>query len=246
MYKKAGIELDSVFFGELERKRIRPTVWDVASFADAITGLVLFLCKAGRQAIATDNIDCFFVDETVLSDWLEKASRLRKDYEFTGNPAAVGMALPKYIADVKACIETGKQLQKHFRKGREATLLLNIILELETVLKRLDLSLMACSFRRAPVGVFLYGGAGVAKSHIALGLFNHYCAIRGIDKECATMWTRTENDDYYSGYKSHYAGVLYDDAAKYAVSKMQNIDPSIGASNAANNGTFLVSSVVDN
>lgn len=240
MYKKAGIELDPVFFGELEKKRIRPTVWDVASFADAITGLVLFLCKAGRQAIATGNIDCFFVDETVLSDWLERASRLRKDYEFTGNPAAVGMALPKYIADVKSCIETGKQLQKHFRKGREATLLLNIILELETVLKRLDLSLMACSFRRAPVGVFLYGGAGVAKSHIALGLFNHYCAIRGIDKECATMWTRTENDDYYSGYKSHYAGVLYDDAAKYAVAKMQSIDPSIGdIISAINNIQFV-------
>lgn len=240
MYKRAGLELDPVLFGELERKRIRPTVWDVASFADAITGLVLFLCKAGRQALATGNVDCFFIDDGVLSDWIEKASRLRKDYEFTGNPAAVGMALPSYINDVKECIATGKQLQKHFRKGREATMLMNILLELETVLKRLDLSLMAASFRRAPIGVFLYGGAGVAKSHIALGLFNHYCAIRGIDKECATMWTRTENDDYYSGYKSHYAGVLYDDASKYRVNKVQGIDPSIGdIISAINNIQFV-------
>jgi len=240
MYKKAGIELDPVLFGEIEKKRIRPTIWDVASFADAITGLVLFLCKAGRQALATGSVECFFIDEGVLSDWVEKASRLRKDYEFTGNPAAVGMALPAYIKDVKECIETGKQLQKHFRKGRESTMLLNIILELETVLKRLDLSLMASSFRRAPIGIFLYGGAGVAKSHIALGLFNHYCAIRGIDKECATMWTRTENDDYYSGYKSHYAGVLYDDASKYRVSKVQGIDPSIGdIISAINNIQFV-------
>nr|WPR18032.1 MAG: capsid protein [Picornavirales sp.] len=240
MYKKAGIELDPVLFGELEKKRIRPTVWDVASFADAITGLVLFLCKAGRQAIATGSVECFFIDEGVLSEWVEKASRLRKDYEFTGNPAAVGMALPAYINSVKECITTGKELQKHFRKGRESTMLLNIILELETVLKRLELSLMASAFRRAPIGVFLYGGAGVAKSHIALGLFNHYCAIRGIDKECATMWTRTENEEYYSGYKSHYAGVLYDDASKYRVSKVQGIDPSIGdIISAINNIQFV-------
>lgn len=240
IYKKAGVELDPVFFGELERKKIRPTVWDVVSFADAVTGLVLFLCKAGRQAIATGDIECFFIDEKVLSVWLEKASRLRKDYEFTGNPSAVGMALPAYIKDVKDCIQTGKELQKHFKSSREASLLLNIILELECVLKRLDLSLMACSFRRAPIGVFLYGGAGVAKSHIALGLFNHYCSIRGISKECATMWTRTENDDYYSGYKSHYAGVLYDDAAKYRVAKVQGIDPSIGdIISAINNIQFV-------
>lgn len=240
MYKKAGIELDPVLFGELEKKRIRPTVWDVASFADAIAGLVLFLCKAGRQALATGNVDCFFIDDGVLNEWVEKASRLRKDYEFTGNPSAVGMALPSYINEVKECIATGKQLQKHFRKGREANLLMNILLELECVLKRLDLSLMASSFRRAPIGVFLYGGAGVAKSHIALGLFNHYCAIRGISKECATMWTRTENDEYYSGYKSHYAGVLYDDAAKYRVGKMQGIDPSIGdIISAINNIQFV-------
>lgn len=240
LYKKADIELDPILFGDLEKKRIRPTIWDVASFADAVTGLILFLCKAGRQAILTGNIDCLFIDEGVLSDWIDRASRLKKDSEFTGNPSSVGMELPAYIEDVKDCVAVGNQLMPHFRKGREHTVLLNMVLELEVVLKRLQISLNACAFRRAPIGVFLYGTAGVAKSHIALGLFNHYCAVRGISKESATMWTRTENDDYYSGYKSHFAGVLYDDAAKYRANVVQGVDSSIGdIISAINNIQFV-------
>lgn len=240
LYKKADIELDPILFGDLEKKKIRPTIWDVASFADAVTGLIVFLCKAGRQAILTGNIDCLFIDEGVLSDWIDRASRLKKESEFTGNPSAIGMELPIYIEDVKDCVAMGNKLMPHFRKGREHTVLLNMVLELETVLKRLQISLNASAFRRAPIGVFLYGTAGVAKSHIALGLLNHYCAVRGIPKESATMWTRTENDPFYSGYKSHFAGVLYDDAAKYRANVVQGVDQSIGdIISAINNIQFV-------
>lgn len=227
LYDKAGIELDPVLFGEIEKKHIRPNVWNVMSFVDAIVGLVLFLCKAGRQALATGSVECFFIDDMVLTNWLDKAARLRKDAEFLNNPSAVGMALPQYLFEVKEAIDLGKKLLPHFKSGREHTTLLNVLLELEMIQKRQQVTMMAASFRRAPVGVFLYGTAGVAKSFIAGGLFHHYCSVRGISKEAAVMWTRTENDDYYSGYKSHFAAVLYDDAAKYRANVVQGVDSSI-------------------
>jgi hypothetical protein len=240
LYAKAGIKFDPVFFGDIEKKHIRPTIWNVVSFIDAIVGLVLFLCKAGRQAISTGSLECFFIDDSVLTDWVDKASALRKDFEFLGNPSAVGMALPQYIHDLQEAIATGKKLLPHFKTGREHTVLMNMILELEVLHKRQQVTMMAASFRRAPVGVFLYGTAGVAKSFIATGLFNHYCSVRGISKEASTMWTRTENDDFYSGYKSHFAGVLYDDAAKYRANVVQGVDPSIGdIISAINNIQFV-------
>jgi hypothetical protein len=240
LYDKAGIPLDPILFGNIEKKHIRPTVWNVAGFVDAIVGLVLFLCKAGRQALATGSVECFFIDDMVLTEWLDKAARLRKDAEFLGNPSAVGMALPQYLHDLKEAIELGKKLLPHFKTGREHTTLMNVLLELETVQKRQQVTMMAASFRRAPVGVFLYGTAGVAKSFIATGLLNHYCSVRGISKEAATMWTRTENDPFYSGYKSHFAGVLYDDAAKYRANVVQGVDESIGdIISAINNIQFV-------
>nr|ULG00033.1 MAG: hypothetical protein [Marnaviridae sp.] len=228
LYAKMGIEFDLGVFGKIEKTHIRPTVWNVVSFVDAIVGLILFLLKAGRQAMLTGSVECFFIDDMVLTTWLDKASELRKDAEFMNNPSAVGMALPQYLSDVKECIATGKKMLPYFKSGREHTILHNVLLELECVLKRQEVLMMSATFRRAPIGIFLYGTAGVAKSFIATGLFNHYCSVRGITREAATMWTRTENDDYYSGYKSHFAGVLYDDASKYRPNVIQGIDPSIG------------------
>ena len=226
LYNKMGIDVDLGFFGSLESKVIRPTIWSVASFVDAIIGLIIFLCKAGRQAILTRSIEPFFCDDDTMTQWLDKACALRKDSEFLNNPSVLGTSLPSLINDIKSCISDGDKLLKIFKKGREHSVILNINLELGVVLKRHEASLMACSFRRAPIGIFIYGGSSIGKSTISAGLFNHYCSVRGIDKETAVLWTRTENDDYYSGYKSHFAGVLHDDAAKYRPAKVQGIDKS--------------------
>lgn len=93
-YHKMGIEVDSSLFHMIEKKYIRPSVWNVLTFADAIVGLLLFLAKAGRQAMLTGSTDAFFVDSVFVSDWLLRANRLRKDSEFLGNPAAVGLDTP--------------------------------------------------------------------------------------------------------------------------------------------------------
>jgi hypothetical protein len=239
-YAKVGIVVDHSIFSKLEKRKIVPTVWTVATFADAIVGLVLFLAKAGRQAILTKSVDAFFIDEKVVTTWIETASRLRKDAEFLGNPTAVGIDIPTFINDVRENIADGNRLLKIFSKGSERTILHSVLLELECVERRFTTVMVASSFRRCPVGVFVYGGSGVAKSFIAQGLFNHYCSIRGISKERAILWTRTENDKFYSGYKSHFAGVLFDDAAKHQPSKIQGIDESVGEIiSAANNIPFL-------
>lgn len=226
IYAKLGIEFDAGFFGKLEAKVIRPTIWNVANFVDAIVSLVMFLCKAGRHAMLTGSVECFFCDDVSIAKWLDKASELRKDAEFLKAPEVLSMELPEYIEQIKSAISEGKQLQKIFKVGREHTTILNVTLELSLVLKRHEASLLACSFRRAPVGVFVVGGSSIGKSTICAGLFNHYCSVRGIGKERAVMWTRTENDDYYSGYEPRFAGVLHDDAAKYRAAKVQGVDTS--------------------
>lgn len=239
-YHKIGIEVDEKLFRKLEEKKIRPKVWDVLSFADAITGLLLFLAKAGRHALLTGSIEAFFVDETIVTTWLDAASRLRKDAEFLSNPRAIGTTVPTYLAKIKDAITTGKRLSNIFKTGVQHTIIHSVLLELEMIEKRHTSSLIAASFRRAPIGIFLFGTAGVAKSFIAAGLFNHYCSVRGIEKDAAYMWTRDDNDDFYSGYKSHFAGVLYDDAAKFRSSKVTGVDPSIkDIISAINNIPFI-------
>jgi hypothetical protein len=245
IYAKMGIAVDPKLFAKIEEGKIRTTVWSCATFVDGIVSLVLFLCKAGRQALLTGSVEAFFIDESIVTGWLDTASRLRKDAEFISNPTAVGMTLPAYLAKLQDAIDTGNKLAKHFGRGKEHTIIFNCLLELEMIHKRHQCSLVASSFRRAPVAVFINGTAGVAKSFISEGLFNHYCSVRGIPKEDAYCWTRTEGDEYYSGYKSHFAGVLYDDAAKFRVNVVQGVDEGIKDLIAAINNIQFITNQAD-
>nr|QUS52704.1 polyprotein [Mute swan feces associated picorna-like virus 8] len=240
VYAKMGIEVDEKLFKQFEEKRMRPTFWQCATFADSLVALLLFLAKAGRQAMLTGSIEAFFIDDVVVTKWLDEAAAIRKDSEFINNPTAIGITLASYVAKLDACLDTGNELLKVFKTGQQHSILHSVTLELRLIKNRYTTSLSAASFRRAPVGVFLFGDAGVAKSFLAAGLFNHYCSVRGIDKENAQCWTRDDNDPFYSGYKSHFAGVLYDDAAKFRSNKVQGVDPSIkDIISAINNIPFI-------
>lgn len=236
-YSKMGIEVDPKVLSKFEEKRMRPNMWNFVSFADAVVDMILFLAKAGRQAIISGNIDCFFIDEVVVTQWMDNAAKLRKDAEFLSNPKILGYAVPLYLEKVKQAIAEGEKLAKVFaKKAMTHSTIYGITLELISVEKRYRASMLASKFRRAPIAVFLYGDAGVAKSFLAEGLFLHYCSVRGVSGEEATCYTLTENDDYMSGYKSHYCGFLIDDAAKHRPNKIQGVDPSVAyVINAVNN-----------
>lgn len=225
-YFKMGISVDDKIFSQLEKNYIQPTVWNVLTFADAIVGLLLFLSKAGRQAVLTGSADAFFVDSETVSNWLLKANRLRKDAEFLGNPSAIGLDTITYLTDVADAIEDGKRLCKSFWESQKI-LVNNVIVELEMVQKRYQSAMAAASFRFCPIGLFIWGDSGVGKSFIVKGLFYHYASVRDIKKEKAVLYSRNPDDKYYSGFKSSMLGILYDDVAKHVASKVMGIDQSL-------------------
>nr|ULG00009.1 MAG: hypothetical protein [Marnaviridae sp.] len=238
-YHKMGVEVDSRLYSQIEKGYLRPTVWNVASFADAIMSLFVFLAKAGRQALLTGSAECFFIDSSSLSEWLMEANRLRKDAEFLGNPDAVGIEVPSYLAQVQAAVETGNKFAKAF-KDKERMIIQSAVLELELVAKRYTVALCSSSFRRAPYGVFLYGASKIAKSFILKGLFNHYCSVRGVDKRDAILYPRTPADKYYSGFRSNMLGIVFDDVGQHRPDKVMGIDQSLGDIVAvANNIPFI-------
>lgn len=225
-YHKMGLEVDSGLFHKIEKGYIRPNLWNVGSFVDALVGLLLFLAKAGRQALLTGSSEPFYVDSTTISDWLMLASRLRKDSEFLSNPQAIGLDTPMYLADIESAIATGNSLRKSFGESQK-TIINSAILELEMILKRHTSSLSAASFRFCPYGVFLFGDSGVGKSFLAKGLFNHYCSVRNIPKEKAILYPRGPDDPFYSQFKSSMPGIIFDDVAKHKSAKVMGIDLSL-------------------
>nr|ULF99923.1 MAG: hypothetical protein [Marnaviridae sp.] len=238
VYHKLNIRVDAKLFHKMEQG-FTTTVWDVATFADALSGLLIFLLKAGRQAMLTGSSEPFFVDSARVSDWLLVANRLRKDAEFLGNPDAVDLSVPIYLKKIADTIDDGKRLAKVFDE-QQRILINNVILELELVQKRYISTLCAASFRFRPVGIFLYGDSGVGKSFLVKGLFYHYCSVRGIPKEDATLYPRNPDERFWSGYKSSYTGVVVDDIGKHKSNKVMGIDTSISEIISIGNNTPFV------
>lgn len=238
-YHKLGIEFDSKLYSKIEKGYLRPTIWNVTSFADAILSLFVFLAKAGRQALLTGSAEAFFIDSHSLSEWLMEANRLRKDSEFLGNPDAVGIEIPSYLAKVDAAIEAGNKFAKAF-KDKERMIIQSAVLELELVAKRYTVALCSSSFRRAPYGVFLFGSSKIAKSFILKGIFNHYCSVRGVEKRDAILYPRNSGDKYYSGFRSNMLGIVFDDVGQHRPDKVMGIDQSLGdIVSVANNIPFI-------
>ena len=225
-YHKLGIQIDPKMYRKMEKGYMMVGIWDVATFADGLAGLLIFLMKAGRQAFLTGSVEPFFVDSVTVSDWIMTASRLRKDAEFLGNPTAVGINVPVYLKQISDAIDTGKKLAKVFG-DTQRTLINSIILELELVQKRHLTTLCAASFRFCPIGVFVYGDSGVGKSFITKGLFYHYASVRGVEKEQATLYPRNPEETFMSGYKSDNLGILIDDVGKHKANKVMGIDNSL-------------------
>lgn len=242
-YHKMGIEVDSKLFHQIEKGYLKTTWLNAVSFADAIIGLVLFLAKAGRQALLTGSAQPFFVDSSTTSDWLLEAGQLKKDSEFLGNPEAVGLKVPMYLKRLEDAIEVGGHLRKALPTQR--ALVDGVILELQTLLRRHQSTLAASSFRFCPFGVFVYGSSGVGKSFISKGLFHHYCAVAGYDKDKAVLYPRNPEDKYYSGFKSSMVGIVFDDVAKHKSAKVLGIDQSLGDLISVGNNIPMITNQAD-
>nr|ULF99992.1 MAG: hypothetical protein [Marnaviridae sp.] len=245
IYTKLGLEFDSELFSKIEKKVIRPTVWNALTFIDAIASLVFFLVRQGRQALLTGNIDCMFVDGGSATKFLNDAAALRKDFEFLGNPEAVGIKVPLYLKNLADTICQGEWIKKVLDDQLQKRLVESMLLELKTMERRYISTSKACAQRWAPVSVVLYGDAGVGKTFILQGLFQFYCNMREYSKEDSVLYQRNFEDKYWSGYKSWMCGVWFDDVAKYVPTKLPSVDPSLSELISVINNAAYVTNQAD-
>lgn len=244
-YHKMGIEIDAKIFSQLEKKKIRPTCWNVMNFIDAIMGLLLFLAKAGRQALLTGSIDAFFIDDTVVTAWMDKASRLRKEAEFINAAESIGIKTGVMVMHIEEAIREGKELLKVFKTGESHKIIHSVNLELEMVLNRYHCAVRASSTRFCPVGIHLMSRPGCGKTTIANGIFMDWCSIADTPEEGRILHQPNDKSDFDDGYKSHYDGYMLDDVGLHQPSKVQGIDKRAGSLIDLINNVALVTNQAD-
>ena len=67
VYHRLGLNFDSKLFNQIEKEKIRPSLFECLTFADALAALLVFLLKQGRQAMLTGDITNMFISSTTTS-----------------------------------------------------------------------------------------------------------------------------------------------------------------------------------
>lgn len=228
LYFKLGIAVDVKLFDQLEKQKIRATLVDCVTFADAIVALVSFLLKQGRQCMIAGSLEPMFMDGDSVTDWLTKAKKLKSDFEFLGNPAAVGIDLHQYLRDLDVGIEVGRSLIKFMSHNcPEQRVVLGIITELDAMRNRYLSVVMASALRKQPLGVVIYGSPGIGKSSVLDILYDYDAKIRGRCPDRSYRFQFSAKEEYMTNFRSSMHTIVLDDVAQHMANKVQGIDKTV-------------------
>lgn len=228
VYFKLNIQVDRKLFEEMEKKKVRPCLAECLTFIDAILGLVAFLLKHGRQCMIAGSLEPMFIDGDTVSEWLTGVKQLKVDFEFLGNPEAVGDSVHDFLYRLDKRIEEGKSVGKFLHHSSlEYRTVNSMTFDLDTMKKRYLSFTAASAVRKQPLGIFLYGTPGIGKSSLIEMLYDFDAKRRGRNPDPACKFQFNAYEEYMTNFKSWMHTIILDDVAQHSPSKIQGVDPSL-------------------
>lgn len=226
---KLNIEPDGDLVRRIEQTKLRPSLLNCVTFMDALSDLVSFCLKQGRQYVLTGDLSVFFMDSDSISDWYLRAKKLADNFKFLSNPDAVGIKIHDYLSDLDKAIIDGRSIVKYMKStSLEYKLIVGHLSRLETINKEYLTICAAQSLRRQPLGIVLYGKPGVGKSHLLEAIYHYHSKLRGLDASPGFKFQFNSDEDYMTNYKSYMHCIVIDDVAQHRADKVQGIDKSLG------------------
>lgn len=229
LYHKLGIEVDPVLFDRFEEQKIRINLLSCFTFLDACASLTVFLLKQGRQCMVLGEIEPLFISADTSSEWLVTSKQILVKFESACNPAAIGSSIFEMLHTLAHCIKSGHAMMKYSSDNKYArSMILKIVLDLETCQNKYLVSTAAATARRTPFGVAIYGTPGTGKSSVLEMLYHYDCFIRGRDPDNSYRYIHPADSEFFDGFNSSMHTMVFDDVAQHRPSKIQGVDPTSG------------------
>ena len=139
-----------------------------------------------------------------------------------GNLEALGTTFHAFVGDLKEALEQGKSIVRYSGViGLEKKIAASLLNDLEVLNCSLLSKKAAQQERRAPFGLLVFGGSGVAKSTFTRMLYLHFGKLRGLPVDDEYRYVRNAADDFWSGFNSQQWCIQMDDIGYLSSSKAQ-------------------------
>lgn len=228
IYHKLGIEVDQKLFEQFEEQKIRINLAQCATFIDASLGLITFLLKQGRQCMLLGSIEPMYISCDTTGDWFNRAKRTLMRFESVCNPNAIGVNIHELLGELSAVLNEGKSLRKFVSRHDVNNFYVSkTVVDLERAYNSYIVACAACSTRRTPFGVCIYGSPGIGKGSILDILSTYDSEIRGKPKDKSYVYMHPSDSEYFDLFKTWMHTIVFEDVAQLNPSKLQGVDPSV-------------------
>jgi len=198
------------------------SAWTKMGFLGALIDFVSLTVERVIVFAKTGDWDTFLHGEVTYQAWYDEVQRLKRLALGLGNLEALGTTFHAYVGDLKEALEQGRSIVKFSAAvGLEKKIAQNLMNDLETLNCSILSKKAAQQERRAPFGLLVFGGSGVAKSTFTRMLFLHFGKLRGLPIDDEYRYVRNAADDFWSGFNSQQWCIQMDDIGYLSTSKAQ-------------------------
>lgn len=229
LFEKAGLTMERMRYSVIEREAMKRKYTAGPDFLHCVLDTTLFLVERGFQCMKTGELSPIFHSGKSYDAWFQKATEIMRGARFLSNPEVHGLNLPQWLSDLEDTIEKGKAIGRHLKVMDPLAKRQYYNTQASLELCKADyLSKKAAGAdRKAPFGVLVYGGSGIAKSAFTKVLYYHFGKLTGNSIDDEYRYVRNANDDFWSGFRSYQWCVQLDDIAYLHPQVATTGDPSV-------------------
>lgn len=203
----------------------------ILDHGDFIYGVVDALSYTMQRALMyrkSGDWELFVHGPTSYMKWYDEALDLKRKGLCISNLEVHGTDYHAFVGGLKSAIEQGKAILKFASKEdmQELKMVKYLLSDLLMVEANVLTRKAAQQERRAPFGILVFGGSGVAKSHFTKLLFNYYGLRMDLPIGDEYKFTRHPTDPFWSNFTSQQWCIQMDDIGYLFAGKAQ-IDESL-------------------
>lgn len=196
------------------------SAWTKMSFLGALIDFATLTVERALVFAKTGEWDSFLHGELSYQKWYDEVQRLKRLSLGLGNLEALGTTFHAYVGDLKTALEHGRSIVRFSGAiGLEKKIAQSLLNDLEILNCSILSKKAAQQERRAPFGLLVFGGSGVAKSTFTRMLFLHFGKLRGLPVDDEFRYVRNACDEFWSGFNSQQWCIQMDDIGYLSASK---------------------------